>query len=294
MEPNMLSNFYNTLKADLTRPDVQPAVAAPAFNKDQQMFHFHKVCNDHANCLKDKCRKHILLDIYMKCLPLDDEWKDGHTGVLKNDIDQMLAAKGATPTQYLTSAFESTKAPFLEYILRSTDEIAKIYLEDADAEAKDAEANDVELPEPKEPSDEDPDVSSQLVDISKDTDYETFVDALKKKTIDKIVADVSELIDGEKEKNDMTFDTSDTPAVESAVIPCMNYLNKKMMDAGTEMNIDEALCLAIREATMYEMGRSFRMVKTYEEFTSVINYGKGILINESAVSYLKEHTTPNA
>ena len=290
MDPNTLSQFYDNLKSNLNQSEVQPVPAVPSFDKDRKMFHFHKVCHDHANCLKDKCRKHILLDIYMKCLPLDDEWKDGHTGILKNDIDQMLAAKDATPTQYLTSAFESTKAPFLEYILRCTDTIADLYLEATEEDAKQADADGIDVTEPEEPSEDDPDVSSQLVDITKDTDYDTFVDTLKKKTIDKIVADVSELIDGEKEKNDMTFDTTN----ESAVIPCMNYLTKRMMQEQTEINSEEALCLSIREATLYELSRSFKMVKSYEEFTSIIGYGKGILINESAVSYLKEHTTPTA
>ena len=119
-------------------------------------------------------------------------------------------------------------------------------------------------------------------------DYETFVDTLKKKTIDKIVADVSELIDGEKEKNDMQFDTAN----ESAVIPCMDFISKRAMQEGFDVNQEEALSLAIREATMYELSRTFKMVKSYDEFVSVITYGKGILINESAVAYLKEHTTP--
>lgn len=291
MEPNSLSKFYDDLKSNLNRPEEQPVPAVPSFAKDQQIFHFRKMYNDHANGLKDKCCKHLLLDIYMKCLPLDDDWKDGHVGIMKQDIDSMLAAKGATPTQYLTSAYESTKAPMLEYVLRSVDKIAELYMKEAEEELQDAEKDGINIDEPKKPSTDDQDVSSQLVDITDDTDYTTFVDTLKKKTIDKIVADVSELIDGEKEKNDMTFDTSDTTTTESAVIPCMNYISKRMMQEGVDADNEEALCLSIREATMYEICRSFKMVKTYTEFTNVISYGKGILINESAIAYLKENAS---
>ena len=301
MEPMNLSQFYNDLKSSLVKPEESKPLLAVGSNPMSKFSApgaviFRNKCLDNADRLKDTCRKHILLDIYCKILPADDDWKAKHFGLLKGDINNMLDNKGVTATQYLTSAYESTNAPLLEFIIRSTENIGKQYLKEADETLNDAQANNIKLPEPKEPDPESDEVNSQLVDISKDNEYKNFVNTLKQKTIDKIVSDISNIINEEKEKNDMTFDTSDTPGMpnvpepnqnESVIAVCMDYVSKKLLKEHKELDEnkrDMIIEMATREATLRELDNVFNISSTFREFTSKINFGKGILINESVIA----------
>ena len=247
--------------------------------------------------LKDKCRKHIILDIYCKILPLDKEYIDGHHGQMCNDVDCMLDKKGMSATQYLTSCYESTNAPLLEFILRSTDAIGKSYMEAAEETLKNAQENDAKLTDPKEPDTEDEDVKGQLVDIKKDPEYESFIDKLKQKTINKIVSDVSKIIADKKEEKEMTFDTDPAPidaevAEESAVGVGMNYLQKNLWNEKKEFDEskqEEMIGMAIREATQHQFDVVFKQpMAEFREFVSMIRFGKGIVINENAVNHFRE------
>ena len=190
-----------------------------------------------ANCeqLKDQCLKRIVLDIYVKCLPLDKDYIDGNQGIIKQDVDNFLGSKGMTPRQYITSAHEKTKAPLLEYILQSVDNIGKQFMEEAEEILKDAQANDI-TPPPPEGDVEDIETQNALVDIKKDVSYDNFVDELKQKTVDKIVTDISELIAKEKEGDEMrprlsgsgTSDDSfgDMPTMEGVKDTAQRTVNK--------------------------------------------------------------------
>ena len=275
MEPMSLNNLYNNLKNEISGPISSNQMFHVGNDSEAHRWHHKAMLN--ANDLKDKCRKHILMDIYCKILPLDDDYVKGHMGQMDDDINKMLDMKGMTPTQYFTSCSESTKAPFVEFIINSTKEIANAYMEKQDEVLKDAKENDIELPEPEVPDIEEPEVKSQLVDIESDMEYDNFVDALKKKTIDKIVDDVSNIIAGEKEEKDMTFN----PVQESTVGVVMDYIQKKTWNEDVDQ--EQMIGLAIREATLHEFDCVFNLNgKNFNEYATRIRLGKGYLFNESS------------
>ena len=294
MENNSLTSFYDNLKSNMnsdkgtpvapmaTTAGIPARTLAPAATPNDIIN--HKLMH-HCNKLREDCRKHLLLDIYVKILPLDDDFKTGHMGMMKNDIDCMLANKGMNATQYLTSCSEATKAPLLEYLMRATDLIARQYLKEAEEEIKDAKENGVSNPEVKEPSIDDQEVQDQLVDLKKDSEYKTFVDELKAKTVNKIVNDVSALIDDKKDESDMTFDPvkkDEAPVAESTFMVGMDYLQKKMGANINESVQDEMIGLAIRESALNIIDLVFNQKSgQFNEFASRIRWGKGVLINES-------------
>lgn len=297
-----LTQFYDELKQKMNN-DSAPAsnmmnvkMGPGGFNNSPNAMAWRNKAVSCCNHLKDDCHKHVLLDIYCKILPLDQEFIHGHHGMMKQDIDDMLASKGMSATQYMTSCYESTKAPLLDYIIRSVNGIGRTYMEEADEILKDAQQNDEAIPEPEKPETEDENIQSQLVDITSDTEYENFVDTLKKKTIDKIVNDVSKIINDKKEEENMTFDT--TPVAdaeeqfESTTSIAINYMQQKLMKENTEITSDmqnELIGMAIRESTMNQLDVVFKQPEgTFREFASRIRFGKGVLINESAVNYFKE------
>lgn len=307
MEPTSLTNFYDDLKKQQATPPATPVFhirhGVGGWNPDAIEWK-HKAMK---NCdkLKDKCCKHILLDMYCKILPLDKDYIDGNMGTMSSDVDGMLAQKGMTPTQYLTSCFESTNSHFVKYLIEQTNLIAKGYMEKEDATLKDAEENDIDLPEPPEPDTDDPEINSQLVDLESDTEYDDFVEKLKKKTIDKIVDDVSNIIAGKKEDDSMTFDPApadgsapvdagapapELPVGESVVGVAMDYLEKKLWNENVSPNQTEAMLgLAIRESTLHEFDNVFELKgRSFNEYCTRIHLGKGYVINESVTNSFKD------
>lgn len=297
-----LTQFYDNLKQKMNN-DEAPAnnlmnvkMGPGGFNNSPNAMAWRNKAVNCCDQLKNDCHKHVLLDIYCKILPLDQEFIHGNRGMMKQDIDGMLAAKGMNATQYMTSCYESTKAPLLDFILRSVNGIGRTYMEEAEETLKDAQQNDEAIPEPEKPDTEDENIQSQLVDVTSDTEYENFVDTLKKKTIDKIVNDVSKIINDRKEEENMTFDT--TPVadmeekLESTTSIAMNYMQQKLMKENTEITPDmqnELIAMAIRESTMNQFDIVFKQPEgEFREFASRIRFGKGVVINESAVTYLKE------
>lgn len=209
MQPSLL-DIYDGIKG-------KPTVAYhPTPMTPSQIGAYHHQIGVNRAMLKEKCGKHIILDIYCKILPMSPDEAEVNQGRLGNDISRMLQTKGMTPTEYLTSSYEKTKAPMLEYVLRALDLIGNAYAEEAEKELEDVKDGSGP-PEPPEPPeiDEDP-VKSQLVDLKNDMEYQQFVDILKKKTVDKIVNDVSDLINDKKEEQDMTFDTSSSGGSEDS------------------------------------------------------------------------------
>lgn len=242
--------------------------------------------------LKDACCKHILLDIYCKTLPLDQDYIDGHHGQMKSDIDGMLASKGTTATKYLTSCYEATKAPLLEFIIRSTNNIGRRFMEEADETLKDAQKNDIAIPEPKSDV-EAKEIEDQLVDVKEDNEYETFIDKLKEKTVNKIVNDVSKVINGKKEEKEMTFEPkTDATAMESAVSVGIDYIHQKLMTENVELTPEleeEVIGMAIREATLHELDVTFKQPEgDLRRFATKLRLGKCGVINESAITYFNE------
>lgn len=294
-----LTQFYDTLKAQLSEPedrasttiDVRRSPAGLDRSPGEMMYRNKAIVN--ADHLKDKCRKHILVDMYCKIIPLDDDYVCGNQGQMCQDVDNMLDKKGLSASQYLKSCFESTDAPLLEFIIRSTENIAKSYLEETQKELKDAQDNDVKIDEPKEPTLDDEAINDQLIDIKQDPEYNSFIDKLKEKTINKIVNDVSKIIADKKEEKKMTFDTTPIENTNESVISVgMEYLQKNVWNESTQLSADiqeEMIGMAIREATLNQFDVVFNQPgKEFREYASRIRYGKGAVINESAVTYIKE------
>ena len=283
MNPMALTQMYDNIKKDSMAPVVPKHnmhIGPGGLDQSPGALAYRNKAADRCERLKDKCRKHILLDIYCKILPLDKDWVDCHQGQCSGDIDGMLAQKGMSATQYLTSCFEATHAPFVEFLINSTDAIGRVYMENEEEVMNDAQQKDIELPDPKEPELEDDDVEGSLVDIQKDTEYEDFVDKLKKKTVNKIVSDITSIIDNKKDENDMTFN------VESAVGVSMDYINKHNWN--TRFDQDAAIGMAIREATLRELDLVFNQPITFQEFATLIRTGRGAVINEKRIASINE------
>lgn len=240
--------------------------------------------------LKDECHKKIILDIYCKTVPLDQKYIAGNLGTMKSDVDEFLGSKNMTATQYITSAYEKTKAPLLEFIIRSGNTIAKEYMAEATKILKDAKENDTPL---SPPTIDDNNIDDALIDVKNDTEYETFIDELKQKTIDKIVTDISDIIDDTKEKDDMVFEPDPTDAVtESTISVVMNYFNKNLIKENykiTNEMQDQMIGFAIRESTLNIIDSIFKQPNSdFKSFAGRIRFGKGFLINESAIQNIKD------
>ncbi|MDE7347046.1 MAG: hypothetical protein K2N48_09970 [Muribaculaceae bacterium] len=304
-----LSQFYNDLKNDMEKPathhpdemmKVSGGMMKDAVHPGALAFR-HKVKHE-ADRLANDCHRHLIVDVYLRTVPLDQDYVSGNQGKLCGDVDNMLAAKGMNATQYLTSCFEATHAPLLEYMLRSGNVIAQQFVEEANETLKDAQAKDIEVPAPQAPSIEDKEVQEQLVDVKQDPEYDNFINKLKEKTINKIVADVSKIISDKKEEKKMTFDTTpddgttiadQEAAMESTTSVGVNYILKRVGQADQNLlesiDSDMTLGVAIREATLNEINTCFKQTGTsYLEYANRIRMGKGYVITESAIAEFTE------
>ena len=298
MSETNLTKFYDDLKQKLNNDEtgspntMKVMMNTGGLNNSPSSLIWRNKAAHCCNQLKDNCHKHLLLDIYCKILPLDQEFIDGNRGLMQQDIDSMLVNKGMSATQYMKSCYESTNAPLLEFIIRSVNNIGKYYMEESEEILKDAQKNKTEISEPETPSTDDEQIETQLVDIKQDGEYETFINTLKQKTIDKIVSDVSKIINDKKEENDMKFDTTpvaDTEEkLESTTSVAMNYIYQKLMKEGTEITTliqNDIIGLAIRESTINQLDVVFKQpAGEFREFANRIRYGKGVLINESVLN----------
>lgn len=231
-----LVDFYNDLKSQMD-PKAQDTEIQ---NRSKEVWRNNMVTK--RDNLVDNCAKRIIVDIYHHTLPLDDQYKDCNPEMISDDVGSMLDKKNMTSMQYFKSAYDQTHAPLLEFVIRSLNEIGRQYQEDAMEDLKDKEEKGLPLTavDPNEDK-----VDSQLLEIKNDSEYEAFMDALKKKTIDKIVSDVSSLIDDKKESGDMEFNSDETsdsdteePKLESVVVNAVNYLarQKLITEAAGEKN----------------------------------------------------------
>lgn len=315
-----LMKFYDDLKNQLnsnpagTPPEGMIRVGTPTTTglPTPGAQAFRQKATIECDKLKDKCCKHLILDIYCKVLPLDGEFVLGNRGMLSSDVDSMLASKGMSASQYLTSCSEKTKAPLLEFVLRSVDNIGKAFMEEAKEKLKDAQEQEIDVPAPEAPDpEESEDVASQLVDVKKDTEYENFIDKLKEKTIKKIVSDVSKIISDKKEEKDMTFDPQpdavgagdtkaeavpaegdEAPALESTTSVAIDFLQAKLLSEGVQIDAnaqENMIGMAIREATLNEINACFRQPDTdLRPFTTRVRMGRGYVINESTAAAFME------
>lgn len=286
MSQSELTSFYNDLNNKMINnkpvsPLMNVKMGPGGLSKSPEALAWRNKAVHCAEHLKDKCKKHILLDIYCKILPLDDDFKCKNHAMLSDDIDSMLDKNGMTPTQYFTSAFESTHAPLLEFIINSTDGIGKEFMEEADEILQDAQENEANIPEPEEPELDDEKIDASLVDIKSDMEYEGFIDKLKQQTVNRIVNDISDIINDRKEENDMIFNPKGSAVTESAVGVVLDYIHKKNWNESAEQFSEENIGMAIREATLFEMNKIFRQPRTsFNEYANRINLGNGYIVHK--------------
>lgn len=298
-----LTNFYDKLKTDLSqdRPNVNLAgmnVSTPGnLQTAPGAAAWRNQAVQERDKLKEGCSKKILLDIYCKILPLDSDYIDGNQGQMKSDVDSFLDNKKMTASQYLTSSYEKTNAPLLEFVIRSTNAIGNQFMKEANETLKDAQDNNVRIPAP-ESDVSNKETENQLVDIQSDTEYSTFIDRLKEKTVNKIVADVSKIIADKKEEKEMTFDPKpeEGAVTESTISVGIDYINKKLWKENVQLPAsmqEQMIGLAIRESTLNQIDLAFdQPYGEFKQFSSRMRFGKGVLINESAITYFKEAADP--
>jgi hypothetical protein len=292
-----LSNFYNDLKSELAvkKPETLINVGTPGSSFSTMSpgaGRWRNLAVKEADKLRDGCFKHIILDIYCKVLPIDSDYIDKNKNIIHSDIDNMLASKNMTPTQYLTSAQEKTNSPLLEFILRSGNNISKEFMKEADETLKDAQKNGIDLPPPVSDIEE-PNVHNALVDVKDDAEYRSFVDKLREKTINKIVNDVSKIITDKKEEDDISFKSesfTEREISESTMVMLMDYMNEKLLKENIsidEEKKEEMLGLSIRESVLNEIDSVFRQPNSdFRSFSSRIYFNKGVLVNESTLHNL--------
>jgi hypothetical protein len=168
-------------------------------------------------------------------------------------------------------------------------------MEEADKTLKDAQKNNIDVPPPVADADSE-DISNQIVDITgNDLEYDTFIQVLKKKTIDKIVSSISNIISDTKDNKDMEFNPKPRaePSMESAISIIVEHIHKKLWKENMEItsNLNEQIIgLAIRETTLNQIDLCFRQPDSeLIPFRSKIIFGKGAVVTESAIRGLVEN-----
>ena len=287
MSSGSLTQFYDKLKSDLEAE--KPKILEPVgktLNNPAAAASWRNLAIKERDKLKNDCCRKIIIDIYTKTLPFDKDFIDGNRGMIAQDIDAFIQSKKMSPYEYLRSAYEATKAPLLEFLIRSADNMADKFMMEADETLKDAKENKLEVPAPKSDI-ESNENQSQLIDIDKDMEYQTFVDKLKEKTVNKIVNDISKVIADKKDDKKMEFNTTPSNPVdglaESVVAVGLDYLTKKYLKEGKEIDKDlreQSLGLAIREACLNQLDLVFdQPLSDFKNVSGRIRFGKGVLIN---------------
>lgn len=272
----LLEDYEDIVKRVSTN-DIQSEILPPMTKAQYQ----NKITDNCAK-LKEAGAKKVLLNIYMQILPLDDEYKNGHRGILKGDVDSLLNSKSCNAYTYFRDAAKNTQAPLLEYIVRCLDTMGDMYMEEAEERQKENEENNINIPPEDVNPDNEEDIDNALVDINTDDDYESFVNNLKKQTIDKIVSDITELINSEDQDKNMQFNTS--AVSESAAQVAISYLSAKQAKdpAFHEITQDDMIGLAIRESVIYEIDHMFKQARSsFQEYTSRVKLGKSIVLERA-------------
>jgi len=283
-----LMDTYNGLVKDMPQ-HLKVPVSGGKLNTSRVAYRTQ--CVSESEKLVDDCCKKVVVDIYVKCLPFDDQYKAANPNLGVDDVDAMLSAKNMTATQYFKSACEATGAPMLEHVWGVIQEIGKTFVEEA-MEVKDEADEKGVGEEVTPPKSEDQDIDSKLVDVTGDMEYEDFIEKLKKKTINAIVADISALIIDRKKKNDMKFDPApeqndpdQANLEESTFVKGVTHITRCFLKEGWDLpeNQDPIFGLAIRESVLNEVGRAFNLGLETASFDRMIKLGKGVVITEAAI-----------
>lgn len=232
-----------------------------------------------SDVFREACSKHILLDIYSKILPVYQEDLNNNNQFVYDDIDAFLNNKNQSATQYMKNAYERNHAPLLEYMINSINAITNEYIREADEEDK-KNNDDINIdPEPIDDVSEE-ELDSQLVDIKKDVEYDDFIDKLKKKTIKRIVDDITNLLKDKQGEDNMKFELPQNESSEFLI--ALNHINEYCMKNNIDADDDSRIMLAVREATLNMIDKTFDYPQcSGRQYYAKIRSGNGIIVNES-------------
>ena len=295
-----LANMYDDIKSSIDKPAPTYAFNVGKDLNNPQAVQWTNIATRESDKLADSCAKKILLDIYCKIVPLDSDFVNGNRGMMKQDVDAFLNNKNMSATQYFTSCYEKTKSPLLEFVLRSCNNIGRKFMEDAKETLKDAQKNDLSIPPPNADPDSE-DTENQLGDVigtkdkPADMEYEEFIDKIKKKTIKRVISEVSDLINNKKYSKDTDTNLADVnndlPMEESSVSIAADWLTKQLWNENglSDNQVEMIIGSAIREATFNIIDSAFQQpFSDMRNYRTNIRLGKGIVVNESAINYIRE------
>ena len=303
--------------------EIENDPTSSGFDKDYDTFWRQKI-NHHCDKLKNKCCKHFILDIYCRTVPLDHDYVCKNKRMLSDDIDIFLDKKKMSPLEYLTAAKDETKAPLLQHLLDESDMLTHDYYEKAYKEMTENEKRGIKV-KVNEPTVEDQaDLDRSLVDTTEDSEYKQFVQTLKEKTRDKIIKDVTNLIEAKDADKDLEFkpgegdkpnkkmqdeleqkakakaraefrpeeEEDEKVKKESVLLQCMDFGSKKFLKEEIEMTPElneQMIGLAIRESTLCNIDKVFKMRNHTEELQKLstnLFLNKGFVFNKENLNKL--------
>lgn len=303
--------------------EIENDPTSSGFDKDYNTFWRQKI-NHHCDKLKNRCCKHFILDIYCRTVPLDHDYVCKNKRMLSDDIDIFLDKKKMSPLEYLTAAKDETKAPLLQHLLDESDMLTHDYYEKAYKEMTENEKRGIKV-KVNEPTVEDQaELDRSLVDTTEDSEYKQFVQTLKEKTRDKIIKDVTNLIEAKDADKDLEFkpgegdkpnkkmqneleqkakakaraefrpeeEKDEKVKEESVLLQCMDFGSKKFLKEEIEMTPElneQMIGLAIRESTLCNIDKVFKMRNHAEELQKLstnLFLDKGFVFNKENLNKL--------
>lgn len=184
--PLGLANRMRSLASD---DDLTPVQYSPDTD-----IRWRQKLNHHCDKLKDGFCKHILVDLYCKILPLDNDYICKNQQMMSNDIDNFLARKQMNGYQYLTAAKDMTKAPLIDFIIREANRCGKRYYERTYNELSSNRSNGIEL-DPKEPKLDWDSLQKLTVFVREDAEYVDAVNKTKEKNTEETVNAINKQTD---------------------------------------------------------------------------------------------------
>lgn len=208
---------------------------------------------------------------------IDPDDTDKNKENIQADIDLFLKGKDIGAYQYLKSAKENTNSPYIEMILNHIDDVVKQYKEEAEEELKQDVIVTKDIPDPE-------DIPEKNKDIKDDIETKSFIDDLRKKTINTIVSQVTKIINDSKETNNMNFSINTNEKV-NMIEECINWMTESALRDGKEFKLnDDILELAIRECVMHEFDVLFKFESSNnDQFVKKIRNNKASILNESSM-----------
>lgn len=292
-DEDTLTTYYNKIKGE------DPSDGAGSTGQSKTAYrdriNYDIQVEDNVNKLKDNCCHQIILNLYMKANPMDDDYKHHHYHQMSKDVDSMMSSHNMSPTQYLTAAAEKTKSPVLEYFVRGINKICDMYKEDAFVKYNDALNNDIKMTTPPAPDLSDGNINKHLIDLEDDLQAQDVLTAIEDQTKSQIVNNISNLLINKKQEDDMEFDPEPNDSLgmdveESAISVGMDFINRYMMMNESAVTVDndmyeEFLGLCIRESTLNEIDKCLEMASNYSitDYKYTIRSGNGTIVNEMSI-----------